>query len=198
MTEEMVEVSVDSLGVDRATGTPVVILKESHGSRILPIWIGPGEASAIAMALSQIEFPRPLTHDLLAAVVRGLGALVRVQITQVKENTYFASLIFAKEEEFITVDARPSDSVALALRTRSPIFAQEALMELPMVDVSRQGFDEGEDPTEEAQASPQGGASVSSEGPLSQASAEEVAVSPELLRRHLRDMDPEALGRFDP
>ena len=128
MTESgMREVAVASLGLDKTTGAPVVILKEKDGERFLPIWIGPGEASAIAMELAGVQFTRPLTHDLFNAVVRGLdSAFVRVLITKVVDNTYYASLVFRREDEFISIDARPSDSIALARRAGVPIHAAES------------------------------------------------------------------------
>ncbi|HUH12290.1 MAG TPA: bifunctional nuclease family protein, partial [Longimicrobiales bacterium] len=110
----MVEVKVQSLGLDRSSNTPVVILQELEGERVLPIWIGPGEASAIAMELAGMKFSRPLTHDLLATIVGSLGAsLQKVLITKVVENTYFAELIFERNGELISLDARPSDSIAI-------------------------------------------------------------------------------------
>ncbi|MGD8279324.1 MAG: bifunctional nuclease family protein, partial [Gemmatimonadota bacterium] len=90
----MIEVKVQSLGLDRASSTPVVILQESEGSRVLPIWIGPSEASAIAMELAGMKFSRPLTHDLFASLILGLGGtLQRVMITRVVDNTYYAEMI---------------------------------------------------------------------------------------------------------
>jgi bifunctional DNase/RNase len=89
----VIEVRVAHLGLDRTTNTPVVILQEQGGDRVLPIWIGPAEASAIAMELAGMKFARPLTHDLLKLVIVGLGAdLRKVIITQVKDNTYYAEL----------------------------------------------------------------------------------------------------------
>ena len=118
----MIEVKVQSLGLDRTSNTPVVILQEVDGSRVLPIWIGPGEASAIAMELAGMKFSRPLTHDLFASVIMGMGgSLQRVMITKVVENTYFAELIIQRKDELISVDARPSDSIAIALRMSAAI-----------------------------------------------------------------------------
>ena len=139
----MTEVTVASLGLDKSSNTPVVILRESGGERLLPIWIGPGEASAIAMQLAGIKFSRPLTHDLFTTMVRGLGSeLVRVLITRVVENTYHASLILRRDSEFISVDSRPSDSIALALRADAPIFADDELLELTAMEIEEAGFDE--------------------------------------------------------
>jgi hypothetical protein len=131
----MIEVRVAHLGLDRTTNTPVVILQEKEGERVLPIWIGPAEASAIAMELAGVKFARPLTHDLLKQLIVGLGArLNRVVITQVKENTYYAELDVRRDDHVIQIDARPSDSIAIALRLNAPIFTQEDLLELTSVD----------------------------------------------------------------
>jgi hypothetical protein len=126
----MVRMTVAHLGVDRSTNTPVVILREVGGERALPIWIGPSEANAIAMELQGIRPQRPLTHDLLKHVVAGLGGEIRrVTITSLQEDTYFAEVMIHRGEEVFQVDARPSDSIALALRCNAPIFTSEELLE---------------------------------------------------------------------
>jgi uncharacterized protein len=126
----MIEVTVAHLGLDRTTNTPVVILREKEGARVLPIWIGPAEASAIAMELQGMKAQRPLTHDLLKQILVGLGGeLRRVVISSVKENTYFAELLIRREDQVFQVDARPSDSIALALRMRAPIFTSDQLLD---------------------------------------------------------------------
>jgi bifunctional DNase/RNase len=107
----------------------VVILQELDGKRILPIWIGKAEARAIAMELAQERFQRPLTHDLMKTLIDALGGSVRkVTIGDLKENTFFAQLFVDKDDEIIAIDARPSDSIALALRTKSAIYVAEALL----------------------------------------------------------------------
>jgi hypothetical protein len=122
--------TVAHLGVDRSTNTPVVILREVGGERALPIWIGTSEANAIAMELQGVKPQRPMTHDLLKHVVAGLGGeLRRVHITELKEDTYFAELLIFRGEEVFQVDARPSDSIALALRCNAPIFTSDTLLE---------------------------------------------------------------------
>ncbi len=129
---ELIQVKVKSLGVDRTSNTPVVILQEHDGERVLPIWIGPAEASAIAYEMAHTKFPRPLTHDLLASVVGDLGgALERVAISRVEENTYFAEMTIHRNEEVISVDARPSDSIAVALRLEADIFVQDEMLAAP-------------------------------------------------------------------
>lgn len=131
----MIEVQVAHLGVDRTTNTPVVILKEKDGQRMLPIWIGLPEANAIAMELAGMKFSRPLTHDLVKQIVIGLGAaLTRVLITQVKENTYYAELHLHRDDHVIQIDARPSDSIAVALRLKAPIFTEDDLLVVEPVE----------------------------------------------------------------
>jgi hypothetical protein len=124
----MVRVTVAHLGLDRLTNTPVVVLKEDGGDRTLQIWIGAPEANAIALELRGERPARPMTHDLLKQIVQGLGgSLRRVTITGLKDNTYFAELLVFREEHPFEVDARPSDSIALALRFEAPIFVAEEL-----------------------------------------------------------------------
>jgi bifunctional DNase/RNase len=126
----MIEIQVAHLGLDQATNSPVVLLREKDGERVLHIWIGPAEASAIAMELQGVRAQRPMTHDLLKQVIVGLGGdLRRVTITRVQDNTYFAELLIRREEQLVQVDARPSDSIALALRLHAPIFTTEDLLE---------------------------------------------------------------------
>jgi uncharacterized protein len=135
----MIEVTVAHLGLDRTTNSPVVILREKDGTRVLPIWIGPAEASAIAMEMQGIRPPRPMTHDLLKSVILGLGAVVqRIVISALKDKTYFAELWLARDDHIFQLDARPSDSIALALRVSATIFTDPDLLE--------EGADEGDTP----------------------------------------------------
>jgi len=177
----LVEVRVQSLALDRSTNTPVVILKEFDGERVLPIWIGPGEASAIAMQLADMEFARPLTHDLLCSVLRGLGGAVqKVIITRVESSTYYAELIVRRNGEVFALDARPSDSIAVALRVEASIFAQDDLLEEATIEIA-----EGE--------------SIEKLGfEVQQPEAEQQAMGAEELKEHLRRLNPEDFGRFTP
>jgi bifunctional DNase/RNase len=126
----MIRMSVAHLGVDRSTNSPVVILREVGGERSLPIWIGTSEANAIAMEMQGVKPQRPMTHDLLKHLLSGLGGeLRRVHITDLKDDTYFAELQIVRGEQVVQVDARPSDSIALALRCNAPIFTSETLLE---------------------------------------------------------------------
>jgi bifunctional DNase/RNase len=132
--EDMIEVTISGLGIDGSSNSPVVILKEKEGKRVLPIWIGHNEASAIAMELAGVKFKRPLTHDLLKSFLVAFKAnLIRVVIGDLKDNTYYASLFLKSGNETISIDARPSDSIALALRVKSPIFTSiELLTDIPI------------------------------------------------------------------
>jgi len=124
--------SVAHLGLDRSTNSPVVVLREVGGERTLPIWIGTNEANAIAMELQGVRPERPMTHDLLKHLIGGLGGeLRRVHITDLREDTYFAELLIVRGEAVVQVDARPSDSIALALRCNAPIFTTDALLDRP-------------------------------------------------------------------
>ncbi len=117
------------LGLDQNTNSPVILLKERDGERVLPIWIGPAEAGAIAMEMQGVKAQRPMTHDLLKHVIVGLGGeLRRVTITNVRDNTYFAELLIRRDEQMVQVDARPSDCIALALRLQAPIFTSDDLL----------------------------------------------------------------------
>lgn len=173
----MVEIKVQSLGLDQVSKTPVVILQEVGGERVLPIWIGPGEASAIAMELAEMKFSRPLTHDLAASLIRGLGgSLDRVLITRVEDNTYFAELVVSRGTEVISIDARPSDSIAIALRLNARLYTSEGLLSATGVQI---------EPTAEMDFSqPEEG--------------ERKPMTAEQLQEHLKKLNPEDLGRFNP
>lgn len=181
----MVEVTVQSLGLDRSSNTPVVILQEKDGSRVLPIWIGPGEASAIAMEMAGMNFSRPLTHDLFASALQGLGgSLERVVITKVVDNTYYAEMIISRDGEYFSLDARPSDSIAMALRTDATIFTSDDLLEHTSIEIS-----EGADFDEENEGPEGGEAGEGGEGG---------EAGPENLKDYLRRLHPEDFGRFTP
>jgi bifunctional DNase/RNase len=125
----MIEVVVSRLGLDSSTQSYVVILQEKDGERLLPIWIGQPEAESIVMHMHNIKRVRPLTHDLCKSLILGLGGkLQRVHITRVEKNTYYAELHIARNGDVVQVDARPSDSIAIALRLAAPIFASEQLL----------------------------------------------------------------------
>ncbi|PWB73084.1 hypothetical protein C3F09_05620 [candidate division GN15 bacterium] len=131
----MLEVKLEGLALDMTTNTPVVILSPSGLDKVLPIWIGHAEAWAIAMELSGVGSKRPLTHDLLRRVIETLnGKVERIEITELKEQTFFAVIHIAVNGQKIQVDARPSDSIALALKTGAAIFVNEELFNLKRED----------------------------------------------------------------
>jgi hypothetical protein len=125
----MIEVVLRAVRVDVGTSTPLLLLEEVGGERVLPIFIGAPEATAIAYALGNVETPRPMSHDLLGNVIGSLGAqLFAVEITDLIDNVFYANLRLLREREEISVSARPSDAVALALRIGAPILVNDELM----------------------------------------------------------------------
>ncbi len=130
MTEKLVKVYVHSVITDVNYNEPVVILREVNGTRVLPIWIGPMEAAAISLALNNEMTARPLTHETLYRIVRGLGGEVeKVAITKLEHNVFFGRLVIKRgEDEIVTVDIRPSDAIAIALLANAPIFVADDVM----------------------------------------------------------------------
>ena len=125
-----IEMQVKGLMIDPVTNMPIIILKNSKGDAVLPIWVGIFEANAIAMQLENIVSPRPMTHDLLKNVIESLESRIeRVVITDLKENTFFASIHLVDGPKAVEVDARPSDAMALALRAGAPILVDEVVLE---------------------------------------------------------------------
>ncbi len=146
----MVEVVLRAVRVDVGSSTPLLLLEEVGGARVLPIFIGAPEATAIAYALQHIETPRPMSHDLLGNVITALGArLFAVEITHLLENTFYANLRLLREGQEILVSARPSDAVALALRVGAPLLVSDELMNaegqvLELSDEDEEGAEESE------------------------------------------------------
>jgi bifunctional DNase/RNase len=126
----LIEMAIRGLMVDPLTNLPIIILRDESNERVLPIWVGPVEANAIALQVENVSTPRPMTHDLLGRVVAELGGtLARVIIHDLKDSTFYAYLEILKGDERILVDARPSDALALSLRTKVPIFVNVAVFE---------------------------------------------------------------------
>ncbi len=124
-----VEMKIRGLMVDPTTQQPIVILKDLEGNTVLPIWVGLFEASAIALEVEKATTPRPMTHDLLRNMIQGLNAQVqRVVVSELKNDTFFAVIWLEQEGETITIDARPSDALALALRSDCPIYVSEDVL----------------------------------------------------------------------
>jgi bifunctional DNase/RNase len=126
----LVEMSIRGLMIDPITNMPIVILKDADDQRTLPIWVGPVEANAIAIQMENITTPRPMTHDLLVRVMADLGATVdRVVVADLSENTFYAQLVLRRADGVVVVDARPSDALALALRTKARVFVSEHVLD---------------------------------------------------------------------
>ena len=168
----LLEVEVMRLGLDRGSNAYVVILREKDGERLLPIWIGQAEAESIVIEMHQMHRERPLTHDLLKNVIVQLGAtLLRVNVVRIVSRTYHAELHIASRDGSVVIDARPSDSIALALRFNAPIFASEELLTTAVLA--------------EADAIPE-----------SESETEFRPMSPEELKAYLENLRPEDFGKF--
>ena len=126
----LIEMMIKGLMLDPVTNTPIVILKDKEGDRVLPIWVGLFEANAIALQIENVATPRPMTHDLLRNIITDLdGRVDRIVVSDLKENTFYAIVHLTVRGERVAVDARPSDAIALALRTRAPILVDETVIE---------------------------------------------------------------------
>lgn len=181
----MIEVTVSRLGLDSTTNSYVVVLQERDGPRLLPIWIGQPEAESIVMHMHNVKRTRPLTHDLVRSLIVGMGAqLRRVQITRVEKSTYYAELHVQRGTEVVQIDARPSDSIAVALRLSAPIFAAESLL-----------VDPGEE-TEEGEES--GSETEPDLGLASSEVRDDAELSAEQLKAYLENLRPEDFGKFNP
>lgn len=145
--DDTLEMVVESVRVQMSTGRHVLLLKEVGLGRILPIWIGPWEASAIAMRLQGVTPERPLTHDLLGSVISTLGANVeRIVIASLADETFHARLVLATPDERYEVDARPSDAVALAVRLDVPIYSSREVLDRAAKVVELEEGGEGDEP----------------------------------------------------
>ena len=140
-----IEMTIKGLMIDPITNMPIVILRDGEGQRILPIWVGVFEANAIALQIENVQTPRPMTHDLLKNVIQDLSAQVeRVVVTELKENTFYAVIHLRADGHPVVVDARPSDAIALALRSGAPIFVDEAVIaSARSVEASKESMDVG-------------------------------------------------------
>jgi hypothetical protein len=140
-----IEMAIKGLMVDPITNMPIILLREVEGQRVLPIWVGVFEANAIALQVENVQTPRPMTHDLLKTVIDQLGGRVeRIVVCELKENTFYATLHILSAKGLLEVDARPSDAIALALRSGARIFVDEAVIQnARSVEMSRETVDVG-------------------------------------------------------
>ena len=125
-----IEMTIKGLMVDPITNSPIVILRDKEGQKVLPIWVGIFEANAIALQIENISTPRPMTHDLLRNVIQDLKASVqKIVVCDLQENTFYALIYLTLDGGTVAIDARPSDAIALALRTRAPIFVEDTVLD---------------------------------------------------------------------
>lgn len=166
----MVEVQIDGLAMDLVSNSPVVVLASEKLNKVLPIWIGHNEAWVIAMEISGVGAKRPLTHDLCKRVIETMGGdLEKVEITELKEQTFYAKLYIKQDGTMQEIDARPSDSIALALKTNCPIFVNEDLFQINREDAELD---------EEGKSQPQ------------------IPTDPETLKDRLKKINPEDFGKY--
>ena len=193
----MIEVFVSRLGLDSASNSYVVVLQEKDGVRLLPIWIGQPEAESIVLHMHNVKRARPLTHDLVRSLIVGMGArLVQVDITRVEDRTYFAELRLEHAGALVTIDARPSDSIAIALRLGAPIRAAESLLVDPGDDVAA----DDDDDEDEEDATPDFGIpqAPGDEGSAPGNDVHDAELTAEQLKRYLESLRPEDFGKFNP
>ncbi len=126
----MIKMEIFGLAMDEKTNMPLVILKDEQDKYILPIWIGALEAMAISLPLKGMNMPRPMTHDLFLDTLNNLGAsLLHVEVTELKESTYYAILVMQHEDRQLRIDSRPSDAIAMAVRSKVPIMVKQEILE---------------------------------------------------------------------
>lgn len=141
-----VPMTVTGVRVELPSNTPIVLLREQDGVRFLPIWVGAVEAMAISSALEGVTPPRPLTHDLMRLVLEALGAeIARVVVTDLRNNVYFADLVLVIDDREVVVSSRPSDAIALSVRTGAPVFAERRVLDEAGIELE----DESEEPSED-------------------------------------------------
>jgi len=143
----LVPMIISGLAVDPVTKNPIVILKEIDGERTLPIWIGFLEATAIASELEGIQFSRPMTHDLLKNIMETVNIKIdKIEVCDLRNNTYYALIHISYNEKTITIDARPSDALALSLRVEAPIFVEEKVIDKSkQIDLQAEPDDKSEE-----------------------------------------------------
>ena len=140
-----IEMTIKGLMIDPITNMPIIVLRDDDGQRVLPIWVGVFEANAIALQIENVQTPRPMTHDLLKTVIDDLqGRVERVVVCELKENTFYARIYIHAAQGLRVIDARPSDAIALALRTRAKIFVDDSVIQSARsVEMDRESMDVG-------------------------------------------------------
>jgi hypothetical protein len=179
----MIEMKVKGLTLDPLTNVPIVILREMEGERALPIWVGIFEAHAIAREIENFQTPRPMTHDLIRNIISGIkGKVNRIVVNDLKDNTFYAEIYLTLNGSEIVVDSRPSDAIAIALRTKAPIFVVEKVLE----EAKSIEFNEAE--AKEGEGDKEG----EKEG-----AEENIQENPEDVKRWLENLRPEDFMKFE-
>jgi hypothetical protein len=138
-----IEMKIRGLMMDPSANTPIIILKDVNGDSMLPIWVGPFEANAIAVEIEKLASQRPMTHDLLKNVIWELDATIRrIVITHLIDNTFFAVIEMVRNGELVVIDSRPSDAIALALRADCPIYVNDEVIKNSSASVTERPRDE--------------------------------------------------------
>lgn len=164
---DMVEVVIDSIRVSLMSQQRIVILREVNAERYLPIWIGQYEAEAITIALQEVEVSRPLTHDLLKNVIHQLNTrVVRVEVHSLREDVYYGNIVIEADGQMINIDSRPSDAIALAVRTHAPIMVSTEVMEVAGI-VPEKDLEDEVQPSETSEKGETEAGAESAEGRLS-------------------------------
>lgn len=203
-----VPMTVAGLSIDNTTRTPVLILREEGGDTVLPIYIGLMEASAIAAHLEGVHLTRPMTHDLLKSVLISLGGkLVRVEVTDLRDNTFFASLFVQQGDRTVEIDSRPSDAIALALRTGAQIHVARHVLALSgsRQAVEQEPAEAGGDGANEGDEAADGGDAPQADAPPPEDPSPRVIFAPEgglkpgdaeMWRELLETLDPDDFGKY--
>jgi len=127
----MLEMKVDGLTLDPLTNMPIITLKDVSGKKVLPIWVGIFEANAIALQMEKVATPRPMTHDLIKNIIDGMAAKVNhIVVSDLKDNTFYATISLSINNHIINIDSRPSDAIAVALRVEAPIYVSEKVIDM--------------------------------------------------------------------
>ncbi|HEY5652632.1 MAG TPA: bifunctional nuclease family protein [Acidimicrobiia bacterium] len=141
--EDAVPMTVTGVRVELPSNTPIVLLREQAGVRFLPIWVGTVEAMSISSAMEGAEPPRPQTHDLMVSIIEALGAkAVRIVVTELRDSVFFAELVFEQNGEEIVVSSRPSDAIALSVRSGIPVFARQAVLDEAGIEIETETEEE--------------------------------------------------------
>ena len=140
------EMRVVGITIDPATQSPIVVLRDLEGQNMLPIWIGILEANAIAVGLENVKLPRPMTHDLFKNIMDRIGVrLLRIEVVDIRDNTYYAALHLESGGKTLVVDSRPSDAIALAIRMDAPIFVHDVVIDKALRSVPGSGTADDKD-----------------------------------------------------